>query len=112
MDILEPAGQRLASTTRRPLFLAALAHLLTVTARNAYPQAGATPVQTTIGLRCHNELLHTVLGRLVADLGHTPGYPDDVFLSILVEKADRNGCGDELHWALQQAIRQTADPGD
>jgi hypothetical protein len=37
MDILEPARQ-LAATTRRPLFLAALAHLLTVTARNAYPR--------------------------------------------------------------------------
>ena len=112
MDILEPARQQLASTTRRPLFLAALAHLLTITARDAYPRAGATPEQTTTGLRCHNELLHTVLGRLVADLGHTPGYPDDVFLSILVEKADRNGCGGELRWALQQAISQTADPGD
>jgi hypothetical protein len=112
MDILEPARQQLASPTRRTRFLAALAHLLTTTARNAYPQAGATPAQTTTGLRCHNELLHTVLGRLVADLGHTPGYPDHVFLSILVEKADQNGCGDELHWALQQAIRQTADPGD
>jgi hypothetical protein len=113
MDIVEPVRQQLASPTRRrPLFLAALAHLLTVTARNAYPQAGATPAQTTTGLRCHNELLHTVLGRLVADLGHTPGYPDAVFLSILVEKADRNGCGGELRWALQQAINQTADPGD
>jgi hypothetical protein len=112
MDILEPARQQLASTTRRPLFLAALAHLLTITARDAYPQAGATPVQTTTGLRCHSELLHTVLGRLVADLGHTTGYPDDIFLSILVEKADRDGCGSELHWALQQAINQTADPGD
>jgi hypothetical protein len=87
MDILEPARQQLASTTRRP-FLAALAHLLTITARNAYPQAGATPAQTTTGLRCHNELLHTVLGRLVADLGHTPGYPDDIFLGILKKFAD------------------------
>jgi hypothetical protein len=52
------------------------------------------------------------LGRLVADLGHTPGYPDDVLLSILVEEADRNGCGAELRWAPQQAISQTADPGD
>lgn len=112
MDILEPARQQLASTTRRTRFLAALAYLLTITARNAYPQAAATPVQTTTGLGCHNELLHTVLGRLVADLAHTPGYPDDVFPSILVEKADQNGCGDELHRALQQAIHQTADPGD
>jgi hypothetical protein len=109
IDILEPARQQLASAARRA-FLAALAHLLTITARNAYPQAGATLAQTTTGLRCHNELLHTVLGRLCADLGLTPGYPDGVFLSILVEKADRNGCGGELHWALQQAIHQPPIP--
>jgi hypothetical protein len=42
MDSLEPARQHLASPTRRA-FLAALAHLLTIIARNAYPEAGATP---------------------------------------------------------------------
>ena len=106
MDSLEPVRQHLASTTRQA-FLAGLAHLLTITARNAYPEAGATPQQTTIGLRCHNELLHTILGQLAADLDHTPSYPDDVFLATLIEIADQEGCATAFQWALQTASNQT-----
>ena len=109
MDSLEPARQHLASPTRRALL--ALAHLLTITARNAYPEAGATPQQTAIGLRCHNELLHTTLGQLAADLDHTPSYPDDIFLAILVETADHYGCATALQWALQTASKHTSKPG-
>jgi hypothetical protein len=110
MDSLEPARQHLASPTRRA-FLAALAHLLTIIARNAYPEAGATPQQTTTGLRCHNELLHTILGQLAADLDHTPSYPDDIFLAILVETADHYRCATALQWALQTASKHTSKPG-
>jgi hypothetical protein len=111
MDPLESARQHLASPTRQA-FLATLAHLLTLTARTAYPEAGATPQQTTTGLRCHNELLHTILGQLAADLDQTPSYPDGVFLAILIQTADQYRCGAALHWALQTASNQTTKPGN
>ncbi len=111
MDPLEPVRQRLASPTRQG-FLATLAHLLTTTARNAYPEAGATPQQTTTELRCHNEPLHTILGQLAADLARTPSYPDDIVLAILLETADQPRCRAALRWALQTASNQTTKPDD
>jgi hypothetical protein len=84
--------------------LSLLAHNLTVCARAAYAQ----DVNDALARKQHhaaNELLHTItaqLMHLIADDANR--YPDDVFIDILLEKAQTESYEKELLGAFIRAL--------
>jgi hypothetical protein len=85
------------SPTRKTQVLLLLAHNLTVCARAAYlPEVSDHLARKR--LRALNETLHIVTGQVThMVLGNAKRYPDDVFMDILVEKAQMEECeGDFL----------------
>jgi hypothetical protein len=80
------------SPKRKMRVLSLLAHNLTIRARSAYlPEVNDEMARRKLhGL---NELLHVVTGQLMHLVSEDAmRYPDDVFLDILVEKAQIGQC--------------------
>ena len=88
---------------RKMRVVALLAHNLTVGARGAYP-GQVEEHQAAERLRTFNELQHTVSAKLMNMVAGKPqGFPDEGFLEVLFEKAQRGGCEQDLlaafHWS-------------
>jgi hypothetical protein len=86
---------------RKGKVLSLFAHNLTVCARSAnLPEVGDGPARRRF--RAFNELLHTVTGQLMhMTLGDVNRYPDDVFIDILLEKAQAERCERDLVQAFE-----------
>src|SRR5947208_10996417 len=83
-------------------FLADLAHDVTFWTRYAYPGAEG-PAGDTERLRGSNELLHRLTEQLRDLLAQDRGrYPDDVFVTILFERARPAGCEERLTGVFQE----------
>jgi hypothetical protein len=76
--------------------LALLAHNVTVAARTAYPGQVEDRL-IAAKLRAFNEVLHTITGQLMHLLARDAnGYPDDLFVDALFERAQQGNCGKDL----------------
>jgi hypothetical protein len=86
---------------RQTHVLSLFAHNLTICGRSAYlPEIGDGPARTR--LRAFNELLHTVTGQLMhMVLGDLNRYPDEVFIDILLETAQKEHCERDLVQAFE-----------
>ena len=85
--------------------LALLGHYLTIRARGYYASQGGDNASSR-KLSTFNELQHLVSGQVAKLVKDDPlRYPDDVFLSILREKAGQEECNGELDVALEEALR-------
>src|SRR5947209_4258490 len=101
--------------SKQLFFLAVIAHDLTIRAREfIYPQKGEELLAVS-KLRCFNELLHSVTSQLVhiaAD--DSRRYPDEVFVEILFEKAQMEGCERALIQGWERSLsflpRETPTP--
>ena len=77
------------SPTRQARLLASLGHDLTVVARSYYgPEGREAPSHILIAL---NELQHQVTAQIGHLIGNEDRYPDDVFIQILFEHAEKSG---------------------
>src|SRR5437773_2302527 len=81
---------------RKARVLSLLAHNLTICARAAYlPEVGDDLARKR--LHALNEVLHAVTGQLMHMVsGDANRYPDDVFMDILLEKAQMGHCEGDL----------------
>lgn len=89
------------STDQKARLLSLVAHNLTVCARAAsLPEVHDAPARRKLlGI---NELLHTVTAQVVHMIGGSEdGYPDDVFMDILLETAEMQRCGRDLVQAFE-----------
>jgi len=86
---------------RQARVLSLFAHNLTVCSRSAYlPEVGDGPARRR--LRAFNELLHTVTGQLMHMVsGDLSRYPDDIFMDILLETAQKERCERDLVQAFE-----------
>lgn len=89
------------SPNRKLRVLSLLAHNLTICARSAYlPEVNDDLARKK--LRGLNELLHVVTGQLMHMVSEdAERYPDDVFMDILVEKAQVGQCEGDLVQAFE-----------
>jgi hypothetical protein len=82
----------LLSQHDKALFLAALAHDLTVAARDTYVP-GTNAIVNPVRLRAFNELLHRIASHqrdILADAADR--FPDDVFLEMLIAGLNEVQC--------------------
>jgi len=89
------------SPNRKARVLSLLAHNLTIRARSAYlPELNDDSARKKLcGL---NELLHVVTGQLMHMVSEdAKRYPDDVFMDILIEKAQMGQCEVDLGQAFE-----------
>ncbi len=87
--------------------LSSLAHLLTVCSRAHYPGQEDSQDAVVRKLMTFNEIQHNVTSQLHHYVGHdSKRYPDDVFLSILFEKATAGECDNELLWAFSRVLER------
>jgi hypothetical protein len=89
------------SPNRKMRVLSLLAHNLTICARSAYlPEVNDDLARKKLcGL---NELLHVVTSQLMHMVSEdTKRYPDDVFMDILIEKAQMGQCEGDLVRAFE-----------
>lgn len=83
--------------------LSRLGHNLTVAARDA--SGAIEPAGAVRKLLALNELQHTVTGKLIALTGDDPeAFPDEDFLEVLFEMAQRSGCEADLLQALRWSL--------
>jgi hypothetical protein len=89
------------SPNRKVRVLSLLAHNLTICARSAnLPEVNDDLARRKF--RGLNEVLHVVTGQLMhMVLEDAKRYPDDVFMDILVEKAQMGQCEGELVQAFE-----------
>ncbi|RBQ18105.1 hypothetical protein DP939_22370 [Spongiactinospora rosea] len=52
-----------------------------------------------------NELLIRLIDQMRSASGATAGYPDSVFLDLILEDAQQFDVTSELHFALQEALQ-------
>jgi hypothetical protein len=92
---------------RKLRVLALWAHNLTVCARSTYSPEVVDDVARK-RLRTFNEILHTLTGQLLHLVSNDLGrYPDEVFIDILFEKAQSEGCEAELCRAFEWSYSAT-----
>ncbi len=89
---------------RRVRVLSLVAYNLTICARSANaPEVDDRRARHR--LQAFNELLHTVLSQLIHTiLADGMGYPDDVFVNILMEKAQACRCERDLAQAFSWSV--------
>lgn len=79
---------------------------LATTARDFYPEARGTDEGTVEGLRCVNELMIRISEHLKALIGGQETYSASTFLDVLEQTASHDGCGHNLRWCAEQALRR------
>lgn len=90
---------------QRPEFLALLSFYLSTVARESYPEAGNDVSTAVRDFRVYNEMSQVVSKQLLAALGRsTPAYPQEIFLKVLLEDAQRSECEEPLAWALYESF--------
>jgi hypothetical protein len=73
-----------------------LALQVSIFARDTYA-VGSPGVENPESLREFNELLHKILGQMNKYSScSSERYPDDIFLSIMLEKCQEVGCGEQV----------------
>ena len=104
MDEVTLRQQFLAlSATEQVYLLAWWSHNLTVAARAEYVPDGPTdPTNSVRRLIAFNELQHQLSAQLGHLLDDSTRYPDDVFITGVLERAQRGQCLPEVVWAFQQ----------
>lgn len=95
---------------RRAAFLAALAYELALSMRGHYRGYQEDDEAARTSVECLAELLIVVLNQVRAPSPNPPGYPDDVFLGTLAERAAGRGCAATLQVSLAQAYRAARGP--
>jgi hypothetical protein len=75
-----------------------------VSARGSYTAAGVEPTTCASRLSCINELVLVMSTQLQSLGSEQLAYPVDALLTVLKEKAERNGCLGDLEWGAQRAI--------
>lgn len=88
-------------------FLVRASHSLTVGMRGLYDPTSDTPSDPK-AFQGANELQHHFSAEAGHKLSDQTGYPDDVLLSIPLEKAEYYGITSELEYALESAIRHSS----
>jgi hypothetical protein len=89
------------SHTNKLLWLARIAHYITVSARSTYVP-GTEDIKEPKVLRAYNELLHRVTSSLTHHIkGEDDKFPIDAVLATMQEFADRFGRQSEIAWILK-----------
>jgi hypothetical protein len=105
-DVRNRALSVLGSHDRRPL-LATLLEELGLAGRANYQGEAISAEAASQALRCVNELQIVAAKQLRSELGSGGmAYPDEVSVSVLVEKAAAGGCIRSLGQSLGRAIAQ------
>ena len=94
---------------QRAGFIAFLIFHLSEVSRSAYPEAGNGEKRSILAMKACNEMIQIASKQLYKRLGY-PGeaYPEDAFLSVLDECAERVGCTAGLEWSLKKAFEDIA----
>jgi hypothetical protein len=93
------------SKSAKCLFLARLAHELTICARSTY-EPGTHEVRQPALLRAYNELQHRVVGSLRDHLLGEEGFPLGVILEMVQAFGDEHARKEEVQCALKRAYQQ------
>jgi hypothetical protein len=90
--------------TAQSLVLARLSHELTLVLRAHYSDYPSEPFKSIV--RGENELMHSLTGHVRDLLTASTTYPEEVFLRIVREKAERAGLSHFFSIAFSRAIER------
>ena len=94
LDNTPPGEYAAMDAQSQMVFLAKLAHTLTIRARGTYDMHGG--VEDSVKLRAFNEAQHRISAQLLHLLeGDERRYPDDVFANILIDQCQTLGISPE-----------------
>jgi hypothetical protein len=89
-------------TSMRALVLARVAHNLTLVLRAHYSDP---PTESLKALaQGQNEVMHSLTGHIRDLLAASPTYPEDVFLQIVIEKAEHADLSANLSAMFREAL--------
>jgi hypothetical protein len=94
------------SSREKTLFLALLAHTLTVCARDTYEVGTETVLEPQV-LRGYNELLHRVAGAVIDRLSGAESYPLEDIFKMMQAFGERNHRMSQINWAIGHAAGKT-----
>jgi hypothetical protein len=100
-----PVNTESLSDSARVLFLARLAHLLTICARDTY-EVGTEDVLDPRRLRAYNEVLHRVTASVVSHLRREEGYSLESIIELLRSFGVDHDQTREVDWAVKEILKE------
>lgn len=98
-----------ASSGSDAAFLASVALMLTICARDTY-EAGTDEVLEPRRLRAYNELLHRVISTLRSHLRGEKGYSTETVIEMMQAFGNKNREVNAIEWALRKARESSPLP--
>jgi hypothetical protein len=94
------------SNDAKAVFLARLAHALTISARDTY-EVGTRQVLEPEILRAYNELLHRVAGAVTDHLEGREGYSIESVLEVVRNFGEKYNRVNGMKWTVEQASKKS-----